>query len=95
MEDKSLDSGSTRGHFRDISKKEGEPKDGEECEGKGSKTWFRTATKSFMRRNKAADRRLERKIWPLYLAVRKKLTAKRESETKRGKQAQCPKQQLL
>lgn len=31
--------------------------------------------KSFMRRNKAADRRLERKIWPLYLAARKKLTA--------------------
>lgn len=62
---------------------------------KGSKTCFRTATKSFMRRNKAADRWLERKIWPLYLAVRKKLTAERESETKGGKQAQCPKQQLL
>lgn len=62
---------------------------------KGSKTCFRTATKSFMRRNKAADRWLERKIWPLYLAVRKKLTAERESETKGGKQARCPKQQLL
>lgn len=45
----------------------------------GSRMCFRTATKkkkkSFMRRNKAADRRLERKIWPLYLAARKKLTA--------------------
>lgn len=75
--------------------KEGEANDGQECGGKRSKTWFRTATKSFMRRNKAADRWLERKIWPPYLAVRRKLTAKRESETKRGKQARCPKQQLL
>lgn len=54
-----------------------------------SKTSFRTAAKaSFMRHNKASDRRQERerKIWPLYLAVRKKLTAEREREKVRQKE---------
>lgn len=73
--DKSLGSQSPAGHLRDIFLKEGESNDGQEHEGKRSKTRFRTATESFMRRNKAADRRLERKIWLLYLAVRRKLTA--------------------
>lgn len=54
--------------------------------------------KSFMRRNKAADRRLERKIWPLYLAARKKLTAvarEKWDQKKGGEQAGRPQQQLL
>lgn len=51
---------------------------------KRSKLWFRTATKDLMRNDKAADRWLEKKIWPLYLAMKKKLTAERNQDKQRN-----------
>lgn len=78
----------------------GEIKDGHEGEGNISviKT-FRTAAKVFfMRRDKAANRWLERKNMASLSGCEEEVNSrkrKRERETKRGKQAQCPKQQLL
>lgn len=51
-----------------------------------------------MRRDKAADRWLERKNMASLSGCEEEVNSKegmRESETKRGKWAQCPKQQLL
>lgn len=88
-------------HFADTLKKR-ETNDGQGGEGKGARARCRFALRqkrpSFMRRDKAADRGLERKNMASLSGCEEEVNSserKRDSETKRGKQARCPKQQLL